>query len=213
MMGLLSRLFSRGVRKMKAKEVLVRAFQEVLPNLDAERIELVKPIRTLIADDSDHHRIRRGWMRYDELYRTRVASRTIFLGLGEPEGSYPAAPYHSDVLLAVYDEDPETLDVVREDITRKGYFFRLSFLIATNSGFEIPFPSAISMWWTWDKIRWNRLAALFYPPEGKDPAQLYVGSKTLSQQIGLNPDIDPAAVRYVREALLARITGRPQFDA
>jgi len=183
---------------LKAHEVLARAFEQALPNVDAEPLGIGEPVRALIADDSDDHRTRRGWMRYDELYGARVASRTYVLGLGESEGHYPARPYRADIVILSYQDPPQ--DLLAQallDVRHEAKFFRRSFLIAMRNGLlEVPRRATVyAFWWEWPSPE----------PEGTpmDRLKAYLENGNA---------YDERAVGFVREALLGCLAHRRRQD-
>lgn len=182
---------------MKAEDVLKKAFGQALTKLDTKPLDLEKPVSTLIADDSDWHRTRRGWMTYAHLHEASVGSRTYVLGLGEAEGDYPADPYRSDILILTYEERPEDLvERACRDVRGEAALFERSFLIAMSDGkLEFPKTTPFSLWWEWPS-----------PPPALAPWE----------RLKAHADGDRAyrrsAVTFVREALLGCLARRSRDD-
>jgi len=65
-----------------------------------------------IADDSDWHRTRKGYMGYDKADLLRLDGKVWVIARGEACGSYPAAPYDSEILALRF-------ELKREDGKRK----------------------------------------------------------------------------------------------
>ncbi len=81
---------------------------------------------TEIADDSDYHRTRRGYMRYRSAKVLRLNGRTWILARGERSGAYPADPYDSDIVAIEIDrQTPVDAALVKNaaEAIRQGNYF------------------------------------------------------------------------------------------
>lgn len=87
-----------GKKELSGGEVLRRVYDAMVRSLDAQPQTLPRELFLVIADDSDHHRSRTGYMRYEAGHLARVGDTPWFLAVGESYGDYPARPFHSDLL-------------------------------------------------------------------------------------------------------------------
>ncbi|MDP3992205.1 MAG: hypothetical protein Q8P79_01710 [Nanoarchaeota archaeon] len=78
-------------------ELLQRVYDCLFYEQVEEVVELEEPVCILVADDSDHHRIRRGYMKYVDGKVISLDEKNWFIGVGEPHGDYPADKYAGDI--------------------------------------------------------------------------------------------------------------------
>lgn len=87
-----------GTKELSGGEVLRKVYDAMVRSLDAQPQKLPRELFLVIADDSDHHRSRTGYMKYESGHLARIGDAPWFLAVGESYGDYPARPFHSDLL-------------------------------------------------------------------------------------------------------------------
>ncbi|MBI5421007.1 MAG: hypothetical protein HZA35_01705 [Parcubacteria group bacterium] len=123
-------------KKLSSDKLLVAVFEEIKKRFLKRAINIhgenyVHKFHTnqcplaLIGDDSDDHRIRAGFMRYEEMAVVRINNTCWAIALGSACGDYPADPYSKDITAVQMDEIP-----VPELLKRSCYF--LNSLIASK---------------------------------------------------------------------------------
>jgi len=78
-------------------ELLQRVYDGLFRGQIEEIVEFEEPKYVLVADDSDHHRIRRGFMKYDGGKVISLDGKSWIIGKGTPHGSYPANRFLGDI--------------------------------------------------------------------------------------------------------------------
>ena len=111
---------------LSVRELLVNTFEEVRRITGSPEVELPKPVYSEIANDSDHHRMREGFMEYKTVcFFANFKGKHWLFARGESYGDYPARPFDSDLIaipigtavsLAV------TLECIVTEIARGAYF-------------------------------------------------------------------------------------------
>jgi hypothetical protein len=94
--------------------------------LSRHTLHFPEGVCTEIADDSDWHRTRRGFMRYRSAKVVRLGGKRWVLARGEKSGSYPADAYDSDIIaIRIADQgkvDAKLVDQVAQSIREGSYF-------------------------------------------------------------------------------------------
>jgi len=92
----------------------------------AKEISLPDGAEAEIANDSDWHRTRVGYMHYEKVNLLNIGDRNWAIGRGEKWGSYPAEPYDSDILALRFDAGNKTdgriVEEIRRGIETSSYF-------------------------------------------------------------------------------------------
>jgi len=86
------------MQTLKSGEVLEFAFRIICERRKATEYQLSHPIFSLIADDSDYHRTKRGYMKYAKACLLELDGKKWVFARGEKSGAYPADPFDSDVV-------------------------------------------------------------------------------------------------------------------
>lgn len=128
-------------RVLTARQLLRGAMRRLGRRHRSRNVWLQPQARSLIADDSDHHRIRRGYMAYRSAKIIRVGPRVDqnywLLARGETDGAYPAAAYDSD-LQAWPIEPPfecgKRLAEMADTLIERACFFQRSLIVALSDG-------------------------------------------------------------------------------
>lgn len=109
---------------------------------------------TEIADDSDWHRTRRGYMRYRSAKILRIGGKRWVLARGEKSGSYPADAYDSDIIaIRIADQgkiDAKLVEGVAQAI-REGSYFKNTLVCGLADGrlacyARSPFADPMAAW-------------------------------------------------------------------
>lgn len=148
-MEMLEKVYAQLVKRNKAQLVDFQAIPKRYP--DDEMMEKLhgeaRFLWFLIADDSDHHRDRRGWMRYDLAHIVEKGGQRAVIAHGRKAGSYPGDQYAGDLIVVPTNgfgkEDPVALArTVRDDLRRRhlGYFSD-SIIVAMSDG-SLKFPAS-----------------------------------------------------------------------
>ncbi|MBI5066178.1 hypothetical protein HZA97_08135 [Candidatus Woesearchaeota archaeon] len=120
-------------------ELIERTYQTLSNKHNHEELSFQNnEVRTEIADDSDWHRTRTGYMRYKRAGIFNLKGNTRVIAKGEACGSYPADPYDSDILAFEFLRETEKDSLqVREDIIDKiamSSYFKNSLLCGMSDG-------------------------------------------------------------------------------
>lgn len=106
--------------------LLKETYSELCRRQKAEEIAFKQKVLAEIADDSDWHRSRTGYMGYESAALLRFSNKVWLIGRGEACGGYPADPFNSDILaleLIVERKNPEQInDAARNAIQESTYF-------------------------------------------------------------------------------------------
>lgn len=118
---------------LTSKEVVEQVFARLKEGRVLREVVFPEGASALIGDDSDWHRTRMGFMRYDSVVFCRFGTHMWVLGLGEACGSYPAEPYYNDILVLKGVPEESTDAQIYQEIQRSTYFGN-SFLIGLKDG-------------------------------------------------------------------------------
>lgn len=88
---------SNVIEGISGLELLQRVYDELFFEQVEEIVEFEEPKYVLVADDSDHHRTRRGFMKYDGGKVISLEGKHWIIGKGTPYGSYPADRFLGDI--------------------------------------------------------------------------------------------------------------------
>lgn len=83
----------------RAGEIIDIVFKKIKKKYAEQEIIFPHYVLSLIADDSDWHRTRQGFMRYDSAIIVKLGNKTWVIGKGWSWGDYPAEPYDNDILV------------------------------------------------------------------------------------------------------------------
>lgn len=125
-----------------AGEILNLTFKKIKKRYGEQEIIFPSYTLSLIADDSDYHRTRQGFMRYDSVVLIiSLGDKFWALGKGRAWGGYPADPYNNDILVLELENslknesDQKIAENIMERINRYcNRRFRNSIIAARKSG-------------------------------------------------------------------------------
>lgn len=123
---------------MSGEELLENVFRILCQMVTEQQIIFPERVSTIIADDSDIHRIRRGYIGYKKATLLSFNGKIWAMSIGKAWGDYPARPYNSDILaIEIAASEKETGKDVSEEIQELihlGNSFRHSLIIARQNG-------------------------------------------------------------------------------
>ena len=124
----------------RAGEIIDLVFKKIRRNYMKEEIIFPKPVLALIADDSDYHRTRRGFMKYRSVIIISFGESEWIMGRGYAWGDYPAEPYDKDILVVELDDpleeksDSERVEEIMREVKFSGWLFKNSIIAAKSNG-------------------------------------------------------------------------------
>lgn len=132
----LKKKFRIAVKKeLFASEVLEKTLKELAEKYPNKQVIFPEVVYTVIADDSDWHRTKRGYMGYKEVKVFGFGRKFWALGLGIACGSYPAKPYKSDIIaIEIVPDESVSAEKIAERIQPEGVGFNSSLIIARTDG-------------------------------------------------------------------------------
>lgn len=83
----------------RAGEIINLTFKKIKKKHAEKEIVFPHYVLSLIADDSDYHRTRQGFMRYDSVIVVKLGDNNWVMAKGRAWGDYPADPYDNDILV------------------------------------------------------------------------------------------------------------------
>lgn len=113
-------------KELYASEVLERTFEEIIKKQPNRQVVFSELVSTVIADDSDHHRIKRGYMVYKEVRILQFNGKHWAIGMGEAQGDYPARPYGRGIIaVKILPDESIGAEEIAEKIQIEGGFSNL----------------------------------------------------------------------------------------
>lgn len=108
------------------RELLENTYESLAKRNPHQEIILNKPALSEIANDSDWHRTRIGYMRYEKANLFNFSNNDWAVCIGEKFGSYPAERFDSDLSalkLTIEGKKPEQIEEdIRNNFHRYDYF-------------------------------------------------------------------------------------------
>jgi len=118
-------------------EILEKTYKILCGKCTPKTITLSDVAMAEIADDSDWHRSKTGYMLYKELNQITINDKNWVLGLGEKGGDYPAEPFGKDILALEYEPTGKDQKQIDSDITsmiRISEYFRNTLIMSLADG-------------------------------------------------------------------------------
>jgi len=122
---------------LSVRELLKDTYELLAERNQHQEIVLEKPALAEIANDSDWHRRRIGYMKYERVNLFQFNSKDWGVGRGESYGSYPAEPYDSDILALKISVEDKTEEELKEDLgqdIRGSKYFKNSLVFGMADG-------------------------------------------------------------------------------
>ena len=133
---------------LRVNEVMAKAYQVLVSRHQAREIIFPKPIVSEIADDSDGHRTRIGYMCYDKLALLALDGRVWALGVGKKPGDYPGGEYTCDMLALESKVMESSVDELAEQLLPKAMTSTLqpsALVRCSTKGTKSPSPEIKTM--------------------------------------------------------------------
>lgn len=115
-----------GKEGLTVRELLENTYSRLCERHNAKEISLSRTALAEIADDSDWHRTRTGYICYKSANILHINDKTWAVARGVKGGSYPAEPYDSDIMALEFVVEEKTPEQIQEDllegIQRSVYF-------------------------------------------------------------------------------------------
>lgn len=193
-----------GFRGLRGHEVVEEVFKILTKNTVMEILfpNTKEPeyagVFALIADDSDYHRIRRGFMRYKSFSIVALNSHQFAIGLGTAWGDYPADPYKNDIMILkmfqIEGSMAEIYEWLKKNVpSNRG--FRGSVILSMRDG-ELGFPIA----WQWLS---ERLADFIRVEKATD--KRFIAATTLKPVVTRRAEYNRKVVSVIARLILARL--------
>lgn len=118
-------------------EILEKAYNHLCEKHKAQTITLSNVAEAEIADDSDWHRTKKGYMSYKEVGAFNFNSFGWIIGLGNKCGDYPAERFDKDILALKYEPNGKDQKQVDSDIIsmiRRSEYFENSIMLSMSDG-------------------------------------------------------------------------------
>ena len=111
---------------LSVRELLQQVCDKLGEELKGRQIALPHKATSEIANDSDWHRTRVGYMGYESVILVQIGEKCWVFGCGGAYGSYPADPYSSDIIVLSVSldgkPDKELAQEICKAIERTEYF-------------------------------------------------------------------------------------------
>lgn len=125
-------------RELTGREVMERLYENIKKRLRGEEVKLKHTVHAIIADDSDYHRTRIGYMGYESAIVVAVNGKRWAVAFGEACGDYPADPYDCEIAAVslpsrIERSREETLGDIAWQLERSAWF-RNSLIFAMSDG-------------------------------------------------------------------------------
>ncbi len=101
------------------RDLLKNAYEKLSQQNENLEIKFSDPVLTEIADDSDWHRAKKGYMVYECARAFQFNGKGWVVARGEKCGNYPAEPYDSDVMALEFSLNGRITNSVKEELAGK----------------------------------------------------------------------------------------------
>lgn len=111
----------RKAKGLSVREVLEKTVEGLERKFKPKEIIFLQQVAAEIADDSDYHRERIGYMYYKQsgLFRFDNQERIWAISLGTTPGNYPAANYDSDILALMIDSKGKKITQIKQELKER----------------------------------------------------------------------------------------------
>lgn len=119
------------------RDLLKRAYERLSQQHKNREITFSNKALTEIADDSDYHRTKTGYMGYESARAFQFNDKIWVMARGEKCGSYPAELYDSDILALEFPLKGEITKATKEELTeriKESSYFRNSLVYGMADG-------------------------------------------------------------------------------
>lgn len=125
------------MKSLTVRELLKNTYESLERRNPHQEIALPEPALSLIADDSDWHRTRRGYMKYEKTNLFQFNGKKWAISRGESYGSYPARPYDSDFLALELSTEGKSSEQIQKELIEgigDSSYFRNSLICGMADG-------------------------------------------------------------------------------
>lgn len=116
------------------RELFENTYKRLGDRNSNREIILPEKVTSEIADDSDHHRTRTGYMGYETVRFFNFNNKSWLIGNGKACGDYPARPYNSDILALELDFNKNSKIIHNNFQKNIGSYFRNSLIHGMSDG-------------------------------------------------------------------------------
>jgi len=103
-------------KNLNVTELLEQTYSILCNRHNPQKIILPRRARAEIADDSDYHRTRTGYMAYKSVGLFKLNNKTWAITKGEAAGDYPADPYDSDITAIEFEPHNKTDEQMQKEL-------------------------------------------------------------------------------------------------
>ncbi|MGV8151990.1 MAG: hypothetical protein ACP5OG_02835 [Candidatus Nanoarchaeia archaeon] len=135
---------------LNVSEVLQGVYNRLGERNNFKEVILPQKVLSEIADDSDYHRTKTGYMAYEKVRFFDFNNKSWLIGNGKAYGDYPKDPYNSDILALEMKYSKSPKKVFEAFLENVGTYFRNSLLHARSDGTLVTISNRFS-----DKITSN----------------------------------------------------------
>jgi hypothetical protein len=107
--------------ELKVRKLLEKTYENLAERNPHKEIRF-EPALSKIADDSDWHRTKIGYMKYESANLFKFNGKNWVVARGESYGDYPARPYDSDITALEPSEENPTSNYIRSKLASSCYF-------------------------------------------------------------------------------------------
>lgn len=122
---------------LTVRELLKDTYYRISKECSSQRIVLPKRTLVEIADDSDWHRTRTGYMGYESADLFQLGGKTWAIARGEKCGGYPAERYDSDIIALEITTGGKISKQIQEGLVekiQKSSYFKNSLIFSGYDG-------------------------------------------------------------------------------
>ncbi len=122
---------------LTVRQLLKATYDNLAERQPNEEVALPEQTLAEIANDSDYHRTRIGYMRYESAKLFQFGDKTWAITIGKKYGSYPAEPYDSDLSALELSIENKTQEQIIEGLGKKidrSIYFRNSLIHGMADG-------------------------------------------------------------------------------
>lgn len=122
---------------LSVRELLDKTYENLEKKFEHRIITFPKPALAEIADDSDWHRSRTGYMKYKQANVFELNGNEWAVAIGRACGSYPAEPYNTDLSAIKTNTEGKLEEEIQEEIRRgfnRSIYFTNSLVYGMSDG-------------------------------------------------------------------------------
>lgn len=120
-----------------ATELLEQTYSTLCNRHNPNKIMLPRKARAEIADDSDWHRTKKGYMAYESAAIFELNNKIWAITKGEATGAYPADPYDTDISALEFDLHNKSNEQIQKELyesIKDSSYFMNSLIYSLSDG-------------------------------------------------------------------------------